>query len=60
MEENKNLENNVEQTDEQLEEAAGGQGQLITVKCTKCGKVHRTGYTGVVFNCDCGNPISVW
>ena len=60
MEENKNVENNVELIDEQLEELAGGQGQVIAVKCTKCGKVHFPGCTGVAINCDCGNSIIVW
>ena len=57
MEENKNVQTNVELSDEELEQAAGGMGMWVwvtTQECSQCGKVYYTPATAV---CSCGRVL---
>ena len=55
MEENKNVQNNVELTDEQLEQASGGLFVLMLggIVCSRCGK----SWGNDKYICECGNVL---
>ena len=59
MEEEKNVQNNAELNDVQMEEAAGGwdsRKSLKTIRCRKCGKSYTfaAGASAGTFTCACG------
>ncbi|MGN1368377.1 MAG: hypothetical protein ACI4WX_05890 [Aristaeellaceae bacterium] len=58
--EEKNVQNNAELNEEQLEQTAGGaQNKLKCILCRKCGKSHlfAAGATIGSFTCECGAEL---
>ena len=55
MEENKNVQTNVELTDEQLEQASGGLHFIVFdgIVCSRCGK----SWGNDKYICECGNVL---
>ena len=64
MEENKNVQNNAELTDEQLEQTAGGspdpRREVRLLKCQSCGKFYSFPINDVPesYTCTCGGAVT--
>ena len=58
MDENRNVQTDVELSDEELEQTAGGMYFLgFTFTCPQCGKMYDTG--SVPYTCSCGKVFAV-